>query len=287
MSNPVPPYSNQPGSNQPGNPSGNVPPSQQPSQQPVDDSLIGRLTAPFRGPNGGILVAGAVLISICLIGVCVVLAVVLLGRPRDTTIAANPNGVTAPTSIPGVVTLPTIDPVLIAQLTLTPGLPAGFVTPTPGLSTLVPGVVQLTPVLDLGATTVTDPCNGAGSRNPYEDLGLVNMTQIQMEVLGLTTNQYTNLGVITGTNVNPFKTATNIGVCLAGPLTNCPDHVRLTATLSNNATIQMGLCLDGVPYLRSPQLTTTGGADLQMGLYFNDVLRGYLPAELTNLLIFN
>jgi hypothetical protein len=121
--------------------------------------------------------------------------------------------------------------------------------------------------------------------NPSISAQLQGMTVLQIDVRDEATGNYVRAQQLTGSDLTIFAEAFNVSVKTVAPSTDCPDHVRLSITRSDNSVVTIGVCLKDVVILRGgiPEL---GGADLPMAPRFTDALAPYLPEAYRNLLRF-
>jgi hypothetical protein len=204
-----------------------------------------------------LLAAGGIFSTLCIVGFCLIL--VVLNPPPSPR---APSGEIIPTTnfegVPGT----GLDPLAIT--------PVVFITATPESQS---------------ARGPFNPAVVGQIINPYAAAGLDNMQGIFLDVLNPITQTYERLGqfAVGSTELANFSTALNIGMVLAQPDPNCPDHARLTVLRADNQLITFGICLNKAVILRGP-LPEMGGADLPMGPYFIDILSPFLPQQYRALL---
>lgn len=193
--------------------------------------------------NPAIVGAGGVFVLICVCGMCLVLFVIF----RGPSLRVPPPATAAPTSV----------------LINTPSI---ILTPIPQQATFNPGAVgQLL--------------------NPYVAAGLNTMVQVSVDVLNPLTGVYENKLLALGETLSPFIEGFNIGAFIEAPDPACQDRARITVGKADTSQVLFTMCFrrgtaSAEAVLRSPALPSLGGGDLNMGPYFVDVLRPYLPIDL-------
>jgi hypothetical protein len=193
--------------------------------------------------NLTIVAAGGIFIVMCILGMCVLLFVIF----RGPSLRVPPPATAGPT---------------LAIL----NTPSIILTPIPQQPTFSPGLVgQLL--------------------NPYVAAGLNTMVQVSVDVYNPLTGQFENKLLALGETLNPFIEGFNIGAFIEAPDPSCQDRARITVGKADTSQVIFSMCFrrgTGFPeaVLRSSALASLGGGDLNMGPYFVDVLKPYLPFDL-------